>query len=108
MRKNCISPSNAGLEFNTLHISLYRRERRFDNGFNRGPYDDNGDGNISPRKELSRSLSSDNWRSRKDDQEEPAAREPQLQPGEENNQDGDWRRAGPRDKCEYLSSSLQF
>ena len=59
---------------------------------------------ISPRKELSRSLSSDNWRSRKDEESTERGREREQRPeGEEPNNEGDWRRAGPRDKCESLS-----
>ena len=47
-------------------------------GFDEGP--------TSPRKDFSRSMSSDNWR------------EARAKAAEEEDDGGDWRRAGPRDK----------
>lgn len=56
-------------------------------GFEEGP--------TSPRKEFSRSMSSDNWRDMKKEEEDDS---------------GDWRRAGPKDrwgKCLYIYGSLE-
>lgn len=67
----------------------YREKGRFERGasgfgarssaFEEGP--------TSPRKEFSRSMSSDNWRELRNKGKE-----------EEEEEGGDWRRAGPRDK----------
>ena len=56
------------------------RDKRFERGFPPRPGFD--DGPTSPRRELSRSMSSENWRDTKKDDDD----------------DGDWRRAGPKER----------
>ena len=55
-------------------LYVYRRDKRYDRSYNRA-YDDE---QTSPRREFTRSMSGENWRDAKKEEDE----------------EGDWRRAG--------------
>lgn len=66
---------------------FYRSEKRFErSGFGRGFQEE---GTTTPRKEFSRSMSTENWRESKKDPDD--------------NDEGSWRRAGPKEKRKLIS-----
>ena len=78
------------------NVLFFREGRRLERSFSGRPsFEDTA---TSPRREFSRSMSSDNWREAKKGGGE----------GDEDGGDGDWRRAGPRDKCESHFSPALF
>lgn len=82
--------SNFFFLIKVTHGMCYRGLKRFERRFE-------DTSAISPRKEYNRSLSSDNWRDKTEREEDD---------------EGDWRRAGPRDKwggftCPVLQNDIK-